>query len=133
LKLPRRAWDVANIFWAVYMVCLALANFLVAALCSTEVWVNFKIFGALLATAVVALCQVGCLGMVPPKEHYIDDEDVDIPLRERERSPSNRQEADSRREDDQGDEEEEGFASGGGGSKGDRADAGDTERLLSKV
>ena len=44
---------------------------------STEVWVNFKVFGALIATSVVALVQTCCLSMVPPEEYDHSAEDLE--------------------------------------------------------
>jgi len=69
IRLPLSAWDVANLFWIVYLIALSVVNFVIATQFSTEVWVNFKVFGALIVTAVVALVQTCCLSMVPPEEY----------------------------------------------------------------
>jgi len=45
LKLPDPVWHRLNIAWIVYFVFMAASNAYVAALYSTDTWVNFKLWG----------------------------------------------------------------------------------------
>jgi intracellular septation protein len=55
LQLPRAAWDRLLVAWAGFFFVLGCLNLAVAYRFSTEVWVNFKTFGALGLTFVFAL------------------------------------------------------------------------------
>lgn len=45
LKLPDLVWHRLNIAWIIYFVFMAASNAYVAALYSTDTWVNFKLWG----------------------------------------------------------------------------------------
>jgi len=45
LELPDRIWKHLNVAWIVYSFFMAVLNGYVAALYSTEAWVNFKLWG----------------------------------------------------------------------------------------
>jgi intracellular septation protein len=45
LKLPHAVWDRLTVAWVVYFFFMAAVNAYVAALYSTETWVNFKLWG----------------------------------------------------------------------------------------
>ena len=45
LRLPNPVWDRLSLAWAVYFLFMAATNAYVAALYSTETWVNFKLWG----------------------------------------------------------------------------------------
>ena len=45
LELPDRVWMRLNVAWIVYCILMAFVNGYVAALFSTEAWVNFKLWG----------------------------------------------------------------------------------------
>jgi intracellular septation protein len=45
LELPERIWAHLNVAWIVYCAFMAALNGYVAALYSTETWVNFKLWG----------------------------------------------------------------------------------------
>lgn len=45
LKLPTAVWHRLNIAWIIYFVFMAASNAYVAALYSTDTWVNFKLWG----------------------------------------------------------------------------------------
>lgn len=56
VSLPGRIWTLLNLAWAAFFAVLGGLNLLVAALFSTDAWVNFKLFGttALMLAFVVA-------------------------------------------------------------------------------
>jgi intracellular septation protein len=45
LRLPTPVWDRLSLAWALYFLFMAATNAYVAALYSTEAWVNFKLWG----------------------------------------------------------------------------------------
>lgn len=45
LRLPAPVWDRLSLAWATYFLFMAATNAYVAALYSTETWVNFKLWG----------------------------------------------------------------------------------------
>jgi intracellular septation protein len=47
MVLPDKVWGRLNLAWAVFFAALGVANLFVAWNYSTEVWVNFKLFGAM--------------------------------------------------------------------------------------
>ncbi len=45
LKLPEAAWRTLTLRWGVFFFCLAALNEIVWRNVSTDIWVNFKVFG----------------------------------------------------------------------------------------
>jgi intracellular septation protein len=52
-----RIWDKLNLIWAVFFVVLGFINLYVAYFFSTEIWVNFKLFGLLGLTFAFVIGQ----------------------------------------------------------------------------
>ena len=57
VTLPHEVWVHLNLAWAAFFVVLGAANLYVAYHYSTNVWVYFKLIGALGATLIFALAQ----------------------------------------------------------------------------
>lgn len=57
IELPAPVWTRLNLAWAGFFALLGAANLYVVYQYSTEIWVNFKVFGLLGATLVFALAQ----------------------------------------------------------------------------
>lgn len=57
LKLPEKTWRQLNIAWIFFFLTMAVLNALVAFFFSTEVWVNFKLFGAMGLTFLFVIFQ----------------------------------------------------------------------------
>jgi intracellular septation protein len=55
--LPERTWTSLNYCWVVFFLLMGCANLYVAYNFSTEIWVNFKLFGVLGLTVVFVLLQ----------------------------------------------------------------------------
>ena len=55
LTLPKECWDATQKIWCVFFAFVGLVNLAVAYLCSTDTWVNFKMFGLLGITFVFTL------------------------------------------------------------------------------
>lgn len=55
LTLPKECWDATQKIWCVFFALVGLVNLAVAYLCSTDTWVNFKMFGLLGITFVFTL------------------------------------------------------------------------------
>ena len=55
LALPKECWDATQKIWCVFFALAGLVNLAVAYLCSTDTWVNFKMFGLLGITFVFTL------------------------------------------------------------------------------
>ena len=55
LTLPKECWDATQKSWCVFFAFVGLVNLAVAYLCSTDTWVNFKMFGLLGITFVFTL------------------------------------------------------------------------------
>lgn len=55
LTLPDEVWKKLNLAWCVFFLICALSNIYVAFWLPLSVWVNFKVFGLLVATLVFAL------------------------------------------------------------------------------
>ena len=47
IELPDSAWKPLNLSWAVFFILVGIINIYVAFSFSTEIWVNFKMFGML--------------------------------------------------------------------------------------
>ena len=57
ITLPDPAWTRLNLGWTGFFVLLGAANLYVAHRFSTDVWVDFKLFGILVLTALFILAQ----------------------------------------------------------------------------
>lgn len=69
LTLPELIWRKLNTAWALFFASLAIVNIYIAYNFSQEFWVNFKVFGATIATIVFAFASVLAL-----YKHFPDDE-----------------------------------------------------------
>jgi intracellular septation protein len=57
ISLPQRIWNRLNYAWAIFFILLGGINLYVAYYYSTDVWVNFKLFGGAGFTLVFVLLQ----------------------------------------------------------------------------
>jgi intracellular septation protein len=57
IKLPDAIWPKLHHAWALFFVLMAVLNLVVAYSYSTEVWVNFKLFGSLGLTLLFSIVQ----------------------------------------------------------------------------
>lgn len=57
LDMPRSLWVKLNFSWALFFVALGGANLYVAYEFSTEIWVNFKVFGILALSVLFLIMQ----------------------------------------------------------------------------
>lgn len=57
IKAPKEVWDRLNISWIVFFVVSGALNIFVAYQFSTEIWVNFKLFGLFGLTFLFAIGQ----------------------------------------------------------------------------
>jgi intracellular septation protein len=57
VRLPDPIWDRLNLAWAAFFAALACLNVWIAYNFSTEVWVNFKLFGSLGLTVAFVVGQ----------------------------------------------------------------------------
>lgn len=57
LQLPKKAWNFINISWASFFLVLGGVNLFVAYRFSTNLWVNFKLFGVLGCFIFFAIIQ----------------------------------------------------------------------------
>lgn len=57
IELPKQVWSRLNLMWTLFFFFLAAANLLVVYAFSTEVWVNFKLFGMLGLTVIFVVLQ----------------------------------------------------------------------------
>ena len=57
VKLPDPVWDRLNLAWVVFFAFLGVLNILIAYRFSTDVWVNFKLFGSLGLTVLFVIGQ----------------------------------------------------------------------------
>jgi intracellular septation protein len=64
VTLPARAWRRLNRVWAAFFAALGALNLVVAYRYSTDVWVEFKVFGLLGLTVVFVVAQSVWLGRV---------------------------------------------------------------------
>jgi intracellular septation protein len=69
MKLPDAAWRTLTIRWGIFFFCLAALNEIVWRSVSTDMWVNFKVFGLLPLTLVFALANAPFMA-----KHMIEDE-----------------------------------------------------------
>ena len=71
IALPERIWRNLNLSWAIFFIIMGLVNRYVALTYSTDVWVNFKLFGS---TAMMFVFIVG-QGIILNK--YLDNKKHD--------------------------------------------------------
>lgn len=57
LKLPSHVWTNLNISWIIFFAAMGFANLYVVYHFSTEVWVNFKVFGIMGLTFLFVIIQ----------------------------------------------------------------------------
>lgn len=57
IQLPSKIWCHLNIAWAVFFFCMGAANIYVLYHFSTDIWVNFKLFGTLGLTVLFVIIQ----------------------------------------------------------------------------
>ncbi|MBU0744074.1 MAG: septation protein A [Gammaproteobacteria bacterium] len=57
ITLPKNVWYKLNISWAMFFIVMGWANLYVAYKFNTNVWVNFKLFGALGGTLIFGILQ----------------------------------------------------------------------------
>jgi intracellular septation protein len=69
MKMSEEAWRILTIRWGVFFFCLAALNELVWRNVSTDMWVNFKVFGLLPLTLVFAFANAPFMA-----RHMIEDE-----------------------------------------------------------
>lgn len=57
LSLPKKVWDKLNICWVAFFAVMGLVNIYVVYHFTTDVWVNFKLFGTLGLTILFVFIQ----------------------------------------------------------------------------
>lgn len=62
VRLPEAVWGSLNWVWAGFFACMAVLNILVAYSFSTDLWVQFKLFGTLILTVVFIIAQALWIG-----------------------------------------------------------------------
>ena len=67
MKLTDQGWSLMNKLWSGFFIFLALLNEIVWRTQSTDVWVNFKVFGIMGITIVFTIIQIPLL-----KKYFID-------------------------------------------------------------
>lgn len=67
MKLTDQGWSLMNKLWSGFFIFLALLNEIVWRTQTTDVWVNFKVFGIMGITVVFTIIQIPLL-----KKHFID-------------------------------------------------------------
>ena len=67
MKLTDQGWSLMNRLWSGFFILLALLNEIVWRTQTTDVWVNFKVFGIMGITIVFTIIQIPLL-----KKHFID-------------------------------------------------------------
>ena len=67
MKLTDQGWSLMNKLWSGFFIFLALLNEIVWRTQTTDVWVNFKVFGIMGITVVFTIVQIPIL-----KRHFID-------------------------------------------------------------
>ena len=58
ISLSDNSWSILNAAWCVFFILMGFANLYVAYHYSTDIWVNFKLFGSTAFTAVFLVVQV---------------------------------------------------------------------------
>ena len=67
LKLTDEGWGLMNKMWSSFFILLAVLNEIVWRTQTTDVWVNFKVFGIMGITIVFTIVQIPLL-----KKHFIN-------------------------------------------------------------
>ena len=57
IALPKEAWQKLNFSWTLFFIVMGTVNLYVAYNFNTDVWVNFKMFGALGGTLIFGILQ----------------------------------------------------------------------------
>lgn len=57
VRLPQPIWERLNWGWILFFVAMAALNIFIANTYSTEIWVNFKLFGAMGLTLLFVIAQ----------------------------------------------------------------------------
>ena len=68
LVLPEPVWPRLSVAWIVFFVVMAALNLLVAYRFSTDIWVNFKLFGTMGLTIAFVVAQALYLGRYVQEE-----------------------------------------------------------------
>lgn len=55
IEMPGHAWGTLQNMWIGFFAAMGVVNLLVAYLCSTDIWVNFKLFGLMGLTLVFTI------------------------------------------------------------------------------
>jgi intracellular septation protein len=71
VKLTEEAWRMLSIRWGVFFFAMAILNEVVWRNFSTDIWVNFKVFGLLPLTLVFAFANAPYM-----TRHMIEDDDT---------------------------------------------------------
>ncbi len=58
ISLSDNSWSVLNTAWGVFFILMGFANLYVASYYSTDIWVNFKLFGSTALMAIFLIIQV---------------------------------------------------------------------------
>ena len=69
INLPQEAWRALTLRWGVFFLCVAALNELIWRNVSTDMWVNFKVFGLLGLTLVFAVANAPFMA-----KHMIEEE-----------------------------------------------------------
>lgn len=70
LQLPEPVWQRVNLSWLLFFLAMGALNLIVAFNFSTDIWVDFKLFGGMGLMLVFVVAQ----GLFLSK--YMDDKDV---------------------------------------------------------
>ena len=68
LKLEEKGWKILTYRWIGFFIALAVLNEIVWRTQTTDIWVNFKVFGILPITFIFTMTQFPLI-----KKHQIDD------------------------------------------------------------
>ena len=68
LKLSEEGWSILTKRWIAFFIALGILNEIIWRTQSTDIWVNFKVFGILPITFLFTLSQFSLL-----KKHQIED------------------------------------------------------------
>lgn len=71
--LPKPIWERLNLAWIAFFGLMGLLNLWVAYRFSTDVWVNFKLFGTLALTLVFVVAQALYMGRYATEPQNEDD------------------------------------------------------------
>ncbi len=68
LTLTSSLWNKLNIAWIIFFILTGALNLVVAKVASTEIWVNFKLFGILGATLAFLIIQLAIINKISPQK-----------------------------------------------------------------